>query len=65
MRITKILLLLSKGLSGGFYPVSAVFANDEIMSGLLRGQHGSTFGTIDPSTPPPPQRTSFFWLLDR
>ncbi len=31
-------------MSGGAYPVSAVFANDDIMSVIKPGTHGSTFG---------------------
>jgi ornithine--oxo-acid transaminase len=38
------LLILGKALSGGFYPVSAVLANDHIMSVITPGTHGSTFG---------------------
>jgi len=38
------ILILGKALSGGFYPVSAVLANDSIMNVLKPGQHGSTFG---------------------
>lgn len=38
------ILLLGKALSGGFYPVSAVLADDEIMEVIKPGQHGSTFG---------------------
>lgn len=38
------ILILGKALSGGFYPVSAVLANDHIMNVLHPGQHGSTFG---------------------
>lgn len=37
-------LILGKALSGGVYPVSAVLANNEIMSVIKPGQHGSTFG---------------------
>ncbi|MBN9283001.1 MULTISPECIES: ornithine--oxo-acid transaminase [unclassified Flavobacterium] len=37
-------LILGKALSGGAYPVSAVLANDAIMSVIKPGQHGSTFG---------------------
>lgn len=37
-------LILGKALSGGAYPVSAVLANDNIMSVIKPGQHGSTFG---------------------
>ncbi|PHS64108.1 MAG: ornithine--oxo-acid transaminase [Flavobacterium sp.] len=38
------ILILGKALSGGVYPVSAVFARNEIMYVLKPGQHGSTFG---------------------
>ena len=38
------ILILGKALSGGAYPVSAVLANDEIMSVIRPGSHGSTFG---------------------
>ncbi len=38
------ILILGKALSGGFYPVSAVLANDHIMNVIQPGQHGSTFG---------------------
>ncbi|MEX0883639.1 MAG: ornithine--oxo-acid transaminase [Cyclobacteriaceae bacterium] len=38
------ILILGKALSGGFYPVSAVLANDDIMNVIHPGQHGSTFG---------------------
>src|SRR5262249_24779282 len=31
-------------LSGGFYPISAVLSNNELMSPLKPGDHGSTFG---------------------
>ncbi|MFK7748669.1 MAG: ornithine--oxo-acid transaminase [Kordia sp.] len=37
-------LILGKALSGGAYPVSAVLANDDIMSVIRPGNHGSTFG---------------------
>lgn len=37
-------LILGKALSGGAYPVSAVLADDEIMSVITPGTHGSTFG---------------------
>jgi ornithine--oxo-acid transaminase len=36
--------LLGKALSGGFYPVSAVLSNTEVLGTLKPGQHGSTFG---------------------
>lgn len=38
------LLILGKALSGGYYPVSAVLGNKEIMEVLTPGTHGSTFG---------------------
>ncbi|MAP54185.1 ornithine--oxo-acid transaminase [Altibacter sp.] len=38
------ILILGKALSGGAYPVSAVLANDPIMSVIKPGTHGSTFG---------------------
>jgi len=38
------LTLVGKALSGGFYPVSAVLSNCEIMEVLKPGEHGSTFG---------------------
>jgi ornithine--oxo-acid transaminase len=36
--------LLGKALSGGFYPVSAVLSNSDVLGTLKPGQHGSTFG---------------------
>lgn len=36
--------LVGKALSGGFYPVSAVLSNSEVLGVLRPGQHGSTFG---------------------
>lgn len=38
------LSLIGKALSGGFYPVSAVLSNREVMDVLKPGEHGSTFG---------------------
>jgi ornithine--oxo-acid transaminase len=38
------LTLIGKALSGGFYPVSAVLSNNEILGVLKPGEHGSTFG---------------------
>ncbi len=38
------MLILGKAISGGFYPVSAVLADDHIMEVIKPGQHGSTFG---------------------
>ena len=37
-------LILGKALSGGFYPVSAFLATEEIMGVFNPGDHGSTFG---------------------
>jgi len=37
-------LILGKAISGGVMPVSAVLANDDIMSVMTPGVHGSTFG---------------------
>jgi len=42
--VTPDILILGKALSGGAYPVSAVFANDPIMDVITPGSHGSTFG---------------------
>lgn len=36
--------LVGKALSGGFYPVSAVLSNSDVLGVLQPGQHGSTFG---------------------
>ncbi|NLI69251.1 MAG: ornithine--oxo-acid transaminase [Firmicutes bacterium] len=36
--------LIGKALSGGFYPVSAVLSNNDILGVFLPGDHGSTFG---------------------
>ena len=38
------ILILGKAISGGIFPVSAVFANDDIMLCIKPGEHGSTFG---------------------
>ena len=38
------ILILGKAMSGGVYPVSAVFSTHEIMDVIKPGQHGSTFG---------------------
>jgi ornithine--oxo-acid transaminase len=38
------LTLVGKALSGGFYPISAVLSNKEVMDVLRPGEHGSTFG---------------------
>jgi len=36
--------IIGKALSGGFYPVSAVLADSEILGLFTPGEHGSTFG---------------------
>jgi len=36
--------IIGKALSGGFYPVSAVLADTELMGLFQPGEHGSTFG---------------------
>jgi len=38
------LSLIGKALSGGYYPVSAVLSNTEVLGVLNPGEHGSTFG---------------------
>ena len=38
------LTLVGKALSGGFYPISAVRSNTEVLGVLKPGEHGSTFG---------------------
>jgi ornithine--oxo-acid transaminase len=37
-------IILGKALSGGFYPVSAFLATEEVMGVFNPGDHGSTFG---------------------
>lgn len=38
------IMILGKALSGGFYPVSAVLADSQLMGLFEAGEHGSTFG---------------------
>jgi len=38
------ILIVGKALGGGVYPVSAILANNDIMSVFNPGDHGSTFG---------------------
>jgi ornithine--oxo-acid transaminase len=38
------MVIIGKALSGGFYPVSAVVADRELMGLFQPGEHGSTFG---------------------
>lgn len=38
------MVIIGKALSGGFYPVSAVLADEKLMGLFQPGEHGSTFG---------------------
>jgi len=38
------MVVIGKALSGGFYPVSAVLADEDILGLIRPGEHGSTFG---------------------
>lgn len=38
------ILILGKALSGGFLPISAALANNEVMLCIKPGEHGSTYG---------------------
>ncbi|HLX26134.1 MAG TPA: ornithine--oxo-acid transaminase [Candidatus Cybelea sp.] len=38
------ILVVGKALGGGYYPVSAALANDDVMQLFAPGDHGSTFG---------------------
>ncbi len=38
------IVIIGKALSGGFYPVSAILADKEILGVIKPGEHGSTFG---------------------
>ena len=38
------IMIIGKALAGGFYPVSAILADDEVMGVFNPGEHGSTFG---------------------
>jgi ornithine--oxo-acid transaminase len=42
--LTPDVLIVGKALAGGFYPVSAVLASNEIIGVIHPGDHGSTFG---------------------
>lgn len=42
--ITPEIVIIGKALSGGFYPVSAMLSNAEVMNVFRPGTHGSTFG---------------------
>jgi len=38
------IVIIGKALAGGFYPVSGILADDDVMSVFTPGDHGSTFG---------------------
>ncbi len=38
------IVIIGKALSGGFYPVSAMLSDDEVMDVFRPGDHGSTYG---------------------
>ena len=38
------IMVIGKALSGGFYPVSAVLADESVLGLIVPGDHGSTFG---------------------
>ncbi|MEM8997993.1 MAG: ornithine--oxo-acid transaminase [Acidobacteriota bacterium] len=38
------IVIIGKAMSGGFYPVSAILADDEVMDVFHPGDHGSTYG---------------------
>lgn len=38
------MVILGKSLSGGFMPISAVLADNDVMENIHPGDHGSTFG---------------------
>lgn len=38
------IVIIGKALGGGFYPVSAILADDDVMGVFKPGDHGSTFG---------------------
>lgn len=42
--VTPDVIIVGKALSGGFYPVSAVMADDQVMGVFNPGDHGSTYG---------------------
>jgi ornithine--oxo-acid transaminase len=42
--VTPDVAIVGKALSGGYYPVSAILASNEVMDVFLPGSHGSTFG---------------------
>ena len=42
--VTPDVLIIGKALAGGYYPVSAILASEEILGVFQPGDHGSTFG---------------------
>jgi len=38
------IVTLAKSLSGGFMPISAILADNDVMNVIKPGEHGSTFG---------------------
>jgi len=38
------IVIIGKALAGGFYPVSAILADEDILGVIKPGEHGSTFG---------------------
>jgi len=38
------IIIIGKALSGGFYPVSAILADEDVLGLIKPGEHGSTFG---------------------
>jgi ornithine--oxo-acid transaminase len=38
------MIIIAKALSGGYYPISAVLANKDVLGVFKPGDHGSTFG---------------------
>ena len=43
-KIRPDILIMGKALSGGFYPISAIACDNDIMEVIRPGDHGSTFG---------------------
>lgn len=38
------MVVMGKALSGGYYPVSCLLADDAVMNCIRPGDHGSTYG---------------------
>ena len=43
-KVRPAIVIIGKALAGGYYPVSAILAGDEVMKVFRPGDHGSTFG---------------------